>query len=145
MSSLRTTMLHTVDEWAKAHNTYDMATVATLRTPTCRYPRLPKSLNAPPLNNEEWDAFFPTTKNAFAKRDVNINDTIVDEEKRKVVLMAHETGESPNGVKYDNQIVIVITLNQEGTLVEEHLTFMDSAHLMEFMKAVGAGGAPEGT
>lgn len=147
MSSLRETLLSTTDQWVQAHQSRDMTAVAALRTPITTYKTLPKSLNAPVRNNEDWDAFFPASRKLFARNELTIHDTFVDEEKRKVILVTSEQGEAAGDkpVKYDNQCIFLITMDESGEKVVEHVVFMDSAFMMGFMREIGVGGGPKGS
>lgn len=76
--------------------------------------------------------------------DMKFNETLVDEIQRKVILFTVETGNSKNGVPFENEGVFVISLSEQGDKVVEHWGFVDSAFMMGFMKEVMSGGGMGG-
>lgn len=137
-SPLRATLLSTANKWVQAHlPPPNMAAIAKLRTPETKYIEGPKSLKSSVRNNEEWDAWHLQTSELFSKYEMKINETMVDEEQRKVIMVVNAIATSKGGVPYDNEYVFVITMTDDGALVKEQWAFIDSLTMVDFVKKIG--------
>lgn len=61
------------------------------------------------------------------------DETVVDVEKRKVVLHVKTSANSPVG-EYKNEYLWTLTMSEDGKLIEDIVEFADSASAVEFFR-----------
>lgn len=137
MSLLRALLVSTANKWCRAQVDGDLATIASLRTPDTKYCQRPKSLNFPDRNNEEWDSYFKTTMGFFSKYDMEVNEIVVDQEERKVVMLNKTKGITHGGVPFESEFVVKLTMDHDGKKVLEHWVSIDSMYMANFLKQAG--------
>ena len=104
----------------------------SFRAPNCIQYILPSSLNRPPLNNEQYAAYFVPIMPAFQNFHVTVHDTIVDEAARKVVLRASSMATTALG-PYNNEYTLILHMTEDGRKVEKFYEFVDSAYSADYM------------
>ena len=68
----------------------------------------------------------------FKNFHVVANDTIVDEEARRVVMHASSTATTDLG-EYNNEYILVLHMTEDGAKVERFEEFVDSKYSTEFL------------
>ena len=102
------------------------------RAPNCIHQVLPASLQRPPLNNEEYKAYFIPIMPAFRDFRLKVHDTVVDEAARKVMMHASSTATTDLG-PYKNEYVVILHMTDDGRKVERFEEYVDSAYSTDYM------------
>ncbi len=104
----------------------------SFRAPNCIHYILPSSLNRPPLNNEQYAAYFGSIIPAFTGFHVTVHDTIVDEAAQKVLMHASSTATTVLG-PYVNEYALILHMTEDGRKVEKFYEFVNSAYTGDYM------------
>ena len=128
----RSTLLLTVFAVINGYNTWTPEAIMACRAPNCIHQVLPASLGRPPLNNEQYLAYFTPIMPAFKNFHLTVKNTIVDEEARKVVLHASSTATTDLG-DYSNEYMLVLQMAEDGTKVVRVDEFLDSKYSTEYL------------
>lgn len=131
----RETLSSTADIVIQAYNAWTLESVMSFRAPNCTHYILPSSLNRPPLNNEQYPAFFLPLMPAFKDFHLTVHDTIVDEVARKVVVHASSTATTALG-PYKNEYTLILHMTEDGRQVERFYEFVDSAKSVDQIQRV---------
>lgn len=117
----------------EGYNTWTPESIMSYRAPNCIHYILPSSLNRPLLDNEKYAAYFVPIMPAFKDFHVTVQDTIVDEAARKVVMRASSTATTTLG-PYDNEHTLILHMTKDGRKVEKFYEFVDSAYSADYMR-----------
>ena len=123
----RQTLLATAQSAIQGYNTWTPASVLSYRSPTCLHYILPSSLHRPPLNNDQYAAYFTPIMPAFKDFHVTVHDSIVDEAARKVVMYASSSASTALG-PYNNEYMLILHMTEDGRQVDRFYEFVDSAY-----------------
>lgn len=83
------------------------------------------------MNNDEYATYFAPSLSIFRNFTVKAHETIVDEEARKVVMLASSTAETDIG-PYNNRYVLVFKMGRDGREVENIIEWVDSEYAVKF-------------
>ena len=83
------------------------------------------------MNNDEYATYFAPNIPIFRNFAVKTHETMVDEEARKVVLLASSTAETDIG-PYKNEYVVVIEMGRDGRQAEKVIEWVDSGYVVKF-------------
>ncbi|CAF9922926.1 hypothetical protein IMSHALPRED_005803 [Imshaugia aleurites] len=128
----RTTLFSTAQAAIDGHNTWTPESIFSYRAPNCIHYILPSSLNRPPLNNEQYAAYFVPVMPAFKDFHMTARDIVVDETARKVVMHAFSTASTALG-PYENEYTLILHMSEDGRKVEKFYEFVDSAYSVDYM------------
>jgi hypothetical protein len=136
MSSLYEQMLQTTRLFLRAFNEFTPESVIAYRSPTCVHRLRPGSLNSPPRTNAEYSAWAQNLMSVMQGFKLHLQDghePIVEEASRKVVLYLRSTCETKLG-EYMNEYIWILTLDGNGTAIDEIIEFADSAYTLEWIE-----------
>lgn len=114
-----------------------MDEVISIRSPRCVQNTLPSSLQASPMNNEGFAAFYVSVSEDFTNFQAWLApgaEPIVDEVSRKAVPHLKSQANGANGV-YRNECIFVLSMSEDGTLLDEVVEFTDSAYVQSYFKS----------
>ncbi|KAI1758927.1 hypothetical protein GGR53DRAFT_191947 [Hypoxylon sp. FL1150] len=135
MSPLREQLLQTAEVFLEGFNEFTPESVVRQRSPTCTHRISPATLQLPPTSNAGYGDFVGLLRHAmpaFQMRLAEGQEPIIDEAARKVTLYTKSRAETKAGF-YENEYFWVLTMNEDGTLIEDVLEFPDSLHTSEWM------------
>ncbi|KAF2788561.1 hypothetical protein K505DRAFT_378830 [Melanomma pulvis-pyrius CBS 109.77] len=121
----------TADAIATAFNTMDIATIISLRSPTCLRQILPASLAYPPQTNAQYEAQLQAMSSIFSAFKITVDDVIEDVEQRKIAMFVRAEGQTPIGV-YNNQYVWRMEFDEAGEKVDMWTEFVDVGMVRDF-------------
>ena len=136
-SSLYHILTQTSIAWLAHYNTFNSPTYswATGRTINATHTILPASNGFPPgLNNTAMQQNLRTTLPGLHNYSaIRVGDmpTIIDTEKKRIVMHLHGTGTSDIG-PYENEYVFVLETTEDGKLIERSFEFTDSFLLRRY-------------
>jgi len=139
MLPLREQLLKTANTYIEAHNNIDLDGLRAIYAPSCVHRVSPSPISAifPTCNNDESVAFTAEMFKIWHKFQCRqFTEPVVDEGTRKVVLFVESKGEADAGM-YENEYVIKLKMNQDGTLIEDRLEFFDSQRVIEWVARLG--------
>jgi hypothetical protein len=137
-TELRATLKKTATDYIDCCNKFTVDAVLSLRTDTCKHTHLPSSLGVPTYNKAEYGAFYGQFAGMMNGGSVRISDDkemVVDVESRKVVMHTRIKTNTPVGV-YENEYMWILTMTEDGKMIEDIVEFCDSAKAVELMKKV---------
>lgn len=129
----RQILLSTAQEAIQGYNTWSLASILSCRAPTCVHYILPSSLHRPPLNNEQYAAYFTPIMPAFEHFHLTVHDSIVDEVARKVLMHVSSSASTALG-PYNNEYMLILHMTEDGRKVEKFYEFVDSAYSADYMR-----------
>ncbi|KAI6090683.1 hypothetical protein F4821DRAFT_22447 [Hypoxylon rubiginosum] len=135
MSPLREQLLQTTKAFLEAFNEFTPEAVVRNRSPTCTHRIFPATLKLPATSNAEYGEFVGLLKHVmpvFEMRLAEGQEPVVDEVARKVSLYTKSRSETKVGL-YENEYFWVLTMNEDGTLIEDVLEFPDSLYTSEWI------------
>lgn len=130
----RARLLQTAFAFLESYNSWDVPSILSVRSLDCLHHTLPATLLVPPRTNSEYASFLEPMLPVFrAVRFEAIHDkqTLVDVEARKVVMHCRSTAVTDVG-QYENEYVFILTMSEDGTLLDEIVEFIDSACTQNF-------------
>lgn len=139
MTSLREQLLKTANTYIEAHKNRDVDTLRSIYSPACEHRSYPKPVQ-PIFPDVSTDDYLVGVADLFkiwhSFECHQFSEAIVDEEARKIVLFIEGKGEADVGT-YLNEYIVVLKMNQAGTLIEERLQFFDSQGLLAWVARMG--------
>ncbi|KAI9148090.1 MFS general substrate transporter [Paramyrothecium foliicola] len=133
---LRNTLEKTATSFIDCCNKYTVDAVLSLRTDTCKHTHLPSSLGIPTYNKTEYGAFygqFTDMMKACSCWIADDKEMVVDVQSRKVVMHVKTKGNTPLG-EYENEYMWILTMTEDGKMIQDIVEFCDSAKALELMK-----------
>ncbi|XDG05522.1 hypothetical protein ABKA04_005137 [Annulohypoxylon sp. FPYF3050] len=130
MAPSREQLLKTANLCIESFNEFTPEAVTKYLSPSCRWMLKPETLKAPPRNRTEFGEFIGSLKPAMSGLRLFVADghePAVDVVTRKVTLYLKSRSETKAGL-YQNEYVWVITMNEDGTEVDEVIEFVDSLY-----------------
>ena len=127
----RSTLLATASSVVAGYNAWSIPAILAPRSTTCTHEILPHSLRIPSMNNDDYATYFARSLPIFHNFTVKTHESIVDEEARKVVMLASSTAETDIG-PYNNEYVLVIEMGRDGRQVEKVIEWVDSGYSVKF-------------
>ncbi|KAI1439396.1 hypothetical protein F5Y02DRAFT_405857 [Annulohypoxylon stygium] len=131
MAPSREQLLKTANLCIESFNEFTPEAVTKYLSPSCRWMLKPKTLKAPPRNRTEFGEFIGSLKPAMPGGlhlfVADGQEPAIDVVTRKVTLYLKSRSETKPGL-YENEYVWVITMNEDGTEVEEVIEFVDSLY-----------------
>ncbi|EXJ60104.1 hypothetical protein A1O7_04256 [Cladophialophora yegresii CBS 114405] len=132
---MRARLLQTTRMFLESYDTWTVDALLSVRSPTCIHHTLPTDEERfPSRNNTEYGAFvrslLPLFRN-FRLRIAEGDDVAIDVEKRRVVLHAKSRADTDVG-EYKNEYVFMLTMTEDGMLVEKVVEFLDSGYTEKF-------------
>lgn len=140
MSPLRDQMLQTARLFISSFNEFTVDSVVAHRSPTCLHRLRPGTLNSPPKTNaeySEWVRNLMAVMRGFKLHLQDGHEPAIDEVSRKVTLPLRSTCETDLG-EYQNEYIWILTLNEEGTAIDDIIEFADSAYTLEWIQKLQA-------
>ncbi|KAI8963432.1 hypothetical protein F5Y11DRAFT_145668 [Daldinia sp. FL1419] len=138
----REQLLHTTKLFVEAFNEFTPESVVRYRSPACTHRLVPATLKSPPQTNAEYAGLISAltaVMSTFRLELVDGVEPVVDQVTRKVVLHLKSRSDTAIGL-YENEYVWILTLSEDGKLVDDILEFADSLytsdHLPKLRKAV---------
>ena len=128
---LRSTLQETASSLLAGYNAWSISAILAPRSSTCTHEILPHSLRIPSMKNDEYVTYFTPSLSVFRNFTVKAHETIVDEEARKVVMLASSTAETDIG-PYNNEYVLVIEMGRDGRQVEKIIEWVDSGYAVKY-------------
>ncbi|KAK3990427.1 hypothetical protein QBC44DRAFT_394324 [Cladorrhinum sp. PSN332] len=153
MSLLREQILATAKRFTKAHSDCDVQAIRSVLSPDFVGHFNQSSLPPNTLGDKDLDAYIKwqeETYPLFATYSSDLVDVVIDEAELKAVLYIDVVGTTTvPGIteKFKNKYIHTITVTEDGKLVKEFDSFVDSALMVGFMGKIAAatgGGAAEG-
>ena len=136
MAPTRAQLLSIASKVIASIHSFTIEDLLSYRSPTCISQILPTTLKQSPQSNDQFAAFLsqlvPLVLTPF-EVVYDEEDTVVDLEKRKVVIYVKESTNTQVGV-YRNEIVITVWVDEAGESVEKWEEFMDSNAFSDFFK-----------
>ncbi|KAI1474295.1 hypothetical protein F4774DRAFT_401250 [Daldinia eschscholtzii] len=132
-SPLREQLLQTTKLFIEAFNEFTPESVVRYRSPGCKHKIVPDTLKSAPQSNDEYAALIAamgTVMPEFKLRFVDGGEPVVDEVNRKVVLHLKSRSETAVGL-YENEYVWILTLSEDGKLIDDIVEFADSLYTNE--------------
>lgn len=135
----REQIIETARKWVQAHDSGPDrdASIMALTAPDFVAHHAPRSLETPDFNREEYVEFQSQAFAVFESYSHKEVDFVIDEAQNKVVyyldVEAHGAG---GNVKYESQYIQKLLLTDDGKLVREFHTFLDSQNFVTFMNRV---------
>ena len=83
------------------------------------------------MKNDEYATYLAPSLSTFRNFTVKAHEVIVDEEGRKVVMLASSTAETDIG-PYNNEYVLVIEMGQDGRHVDKIIEWVDSGYAIKY-------------
>ncbi|KAI1803064.1 hypothetical protein F4811DRAFT_526467 [Daldinia bambusicola] len=114
-------------------NEFTPESVVRYRSPTCKQRIVPDTLKSAPQSNAEYAALIAALNPvmpAFHLRIVDGGEPVVDEVARKAVVHLKSRSETTVGL-YENEYVWILTMSEDGKLVDDVLEFVDSLYTNE--------------
>lgn len=136
----RARLLQTASAFITSYNTWSVDRIVSIRSPSCVHYTLPGTLNVPPRTNVEYATFLVPMLPIFRGVEFSIiseKETVVDVAARKVVLHCRNRADTDAG-KYENEYVFILTMSEDGMLLDEIVEFIDAAYTMEFKRRISA-------
>lgn len=142
MPPTRDQLLQTGLAFISSMKTWTLESVMELRSPKCIHRVLPGSVNFTPQNNDEFAEYIKPMLSLLHDFEFEIveEDTMVDEVRRKVLFHLKSSAQSPAGV-YANEYFFAFTMDEQGTLVDEVIEFVDSGYTLGFVQRLKAASA----
>ena len=128
----RSTLLATASSVVAGYNAWSIPAILAPRSSTCTHEILPHSLRIPSMNNDEYTTYFAPSLPMFRNFTVKVHESIVDEEARKVVMLASSTAETDIG-PYNNEYVLVVEMGRDGRQVEKVIEWVDSGYSVKYL------------
>ncbi|EHY55745.1 hypothetical protein ABEF92_003278 [Exophiala dermatitidis] len=140
----RSQLLDTSTRFIHAYNAWTTESILSVRSPRCIHRTLPASRGRRPKTNDEFRQFIepllPVYRgfrlsfvNDDSDSDSDNSETVVDVEKRKVVLHLKSHADTDAG-PYENEYYFVLSMNEAGDLVDEVVEYLDSGYTDAFMR-----------
>jgi hypothetical protein len=139
MSPLRDQLLKTANTYVEAHKNIDVDALRAIYSPSCVHRCDPKPVHPifPVVNNAEYMTAIADVFKIWHRFECRqFAEAVVDEEARKVVLYIEGKGEADAGT-YENEYIVTLKMNEDGTLIEERLQFFDSQPVLEWVTRLG--------
>ncbi|KAG4429039.1 hypothetical protein IFR05_015482 [Cadophora sp. M221] len=137
----RPRLLQTASAFITSYNTWSIDTILSIRSPSCIHHTLPASLNVPSRTNAEYATFLEPMLPIFRGVEFAIinseKETVVDVAAGKVVLHCRNSADTDAG-KYENEYVFILTMSEDGTLLDEIVEFIDAAYTVDFKRRISA-------
>ncbi|VUC32604.1 unnamed protein product [Clonostachys rosea] len=136
LKELRATLQKTATNFIDCCNEHTVDAILSLRTDTCKHTHLPSSLGIGTYNKAEYGAFYGRFADMMKDCSCRIADDkemVVDVESRKVVMHVKNKGSTPLG-EYENEYMWILTMTEDGKMIQEIVEFCDSAKAIELMK-----------
>src|SRR5262245_13544568 len=137
---LRATLKQTATDFIDCCAKFTVDAVLSLRTDTCKHTHLPSSLGIPAYKKAEYGAFFRQFIGVMSDCSCRIVDDkkmVVDVESRKVVMHSKTKGITSVG-EYENEYMWILTMTEDGKMIEDIVEFCDSAKAVELGKKLQA-------
>ena len=83
------------------------------------------------MNNDEYATYFAPSLSMFRNFTVKVHESILDEEARKVVMLASSTAETDIG-PYSNEYILVVEMGRDGRQVEKVIEWVDSGYAVKY-------------
>lgn len=138
--SLREQLIVSAHRWLSTMNDFTPDAMVSHRTEECVTRPAPRSLGFAPLNNGQLRAFFKTLTAQMKNFNLALMPgavPIVDERLRMVVMHLASYAEAACGL-YENEYMVVLTFNEEGTLLRDVIEFADSDYCVKFAERQAA-------
>ena len=133
---LRAILTQTATCFVDCCNKHTVDSVLSLRTDTCKHTHLPSSLGIPTYDKAEYGEFYGRYTDMMKDCHcwiVDDKEMVVDVESRKVVMRVKTKGNTPLG-EYENEYMWILTMTEDGEMIEDIVEFCDSAKAIELMK-----------
>ncbi|KAI1779060.1 hypothetical protein F4818DRAFT_403232 [Hypoxylon cercidicola] len=131
----REQILKTAKIFLQGFNDFTPEAVTRVSSPSCTYRMGPACLNQPVKNNDEIHTFvkaLQTITPTFELGLVEGEEIMVDVEARKVAMHLKSKSPTVAGL-YQNEYIFIVTMNEDGTMVDDVLEFTDSLHTSEML------------
>ena len=128
----RSTLVATAQSVLDGYNAWSMEAILAPRSNNCTQYILPHSLGIPPMDNSQYASFFRPNLPNFRNFHVDAQETVVDAEARKVVMVASSTADTDIGT-YANEYVLVIEMGRDGRQAERVVEWADSGYSVRFL------------
>ena len=139
MAPSRDQLMKTALAVVDAHNSLDVDTMGAICSPSFRQRTAPRPVKAPDRNKQEYLEFLKTvlpTFHSFRMRLTEGLSPVIDEVARKVVLYVNANAEADAG-SYANEYILTLTMNEDGTLLEDEVDWIDSATMLGWLDKLG--------
>ncbi|KAL8807309.1 MAG: hypothetical protein Q9182_000814 [Xanthomendoza sp. 2 TL-2023] len=124
--------LETAKAVVSAYNTWTLENIMDVRASDCINYILPVSLGRKTMNNEEYISFFAPRMAPFRNFNLKVQDTVVDEAARKVVLHMTSTASTDIG-DYHNEYMVKLHMTDDRRKIDKFEEFVDSAYSARYM------------
>ena len=139
--ALREQMIETARKWVQAHdrNTNRNADITALTTPDFVAFQGPRSLETPEFHRDDYIAFQSQAFAIFDSYGHKEVEMVVDESQHKVVYYLDVEATAAGGkVNYASQYIQKLVLTEDGKLIKEFHTFLDSEKFFALIESVQA-------
>ena len=128
----RSTLLATAQSVVDGYTAWSIEAILAPRSTNCTQHILPHSLGIPPMNNSQYASYFRPNLAYFRNFHVDVQETVVDAEARKVVMLARSSAETDIG-EYANEYVLVVEMGRDGRQAEKVVEWVDSGYSVRFL------------
>ncbi|KAI4859736.1 hypothetical protein F4820DRAFT_438910 [Hypoxylon rubiginosum] len=131
----REQLLKTAKIFLQGFNEFTPEAVTRLGSPNCTYRMGPECLKQAPKSNDEIKTFvkaLQTITPTFELKLVEGEEIMVDVEARKIAMHLRSHSPTVAGL-YQNEYIFIVTLSEDGTMVDDVLEFTDSLHSAEML------------
>ncbi|OCK73188.1 hypothetical protein K432DRAFT_313471 [Lepidopterella palustris CBS 459.81] len=139
MSPTREQLLKTAKAYLDAHEKRDINALRAVYSLACKHHNFPEPVK-PIFPDVSFEGYLVGVADLFkiwhSFECRQFAEPVVDSEARKVVLFIEGKGEADVGT-YVNEYVVVLMMNEAGTLIEERLQFFDSQGLLTWVARMG--------
>lgn len=119
------------DKLVAAFNSMDIATIMSLRSPTCMRHLLPKSMKLPPQDNATYEKSLSSLTTVFQNFHLDVHDVIEDVDARKVVMWLSARADTAAG-EYVNEYMWVLDFDEKGEKIVGVKEFVDTVMQRDF-------------
>jgi ketosteroid isomerase-like protein len=136
MAPTRAQLIATSDKFIQAYNEWTIDSVMSVRSSRCIHRTLPASRARRPKTNAEFAQFLEpllSVYRGFKLSVIDVEETVIDVEKRKVVLHLRSYADTDAG-PYENEYFFILTMSEDGEMVDEVVEYLDSGYTDDFMR-----------
>ncbi|KAL9616942.1 MAG: hypothetical protein Q9160_008212 [Pyrenula sp. 1 TL-2023] len=139
MAPDRQTLLQTATAFSTSYDEWTVESALRIRTPDCTHQIHPASLKRPCMTNNDLSAFLASVNKLYQNYRIHVREyeTLVDDEKRSVVLHATGTADTILG-PFHNEYIFVLKMDETGQKVRHIDEFVDSAAVVAIVPRIKA-------
>ena len=137
MGADRETLLKTAIAFSKSYDEWTVEGALRVRSADCMHQLHPASMNRPCMSNDDLAAYLASINRLFQNYRVHVaeDETVVDVEKRTVVMHAHGTADTILG-PFRNEYMFILRMTESGEQIERIDEFVDSLAVLDLVPRI---------